>query len=353
MSNKLQAKDLINLGLFTVLYFVIGCCVAIPIGFVPIFLPILGALWSLITIAYQLNQMHIPSRTGTWGQTSIANILNNEVYLGMIRWRHEPTKRVVKDGMLVKKRVKSHDYELYEGLHDPIVTQEQWDAVRAKQRERGHVSVNTNRKLANPFASILYCEKCGALMKRNVPSKKQSTLPWYRCPTRGCNCRAIKCDFAEEAILDAMRSWLAEYTIRVKSDDLPQTDPIDTALSVVQGQLAQLRTQQDNICEYLEKGVYTVEMFTKRNETLMKELRKLQASEDDLLKQKESKSSTKSIEAEVIPTTQRILDSYPHLSVEEKNRLWKIVMKKITMYRTPEGDFTLHIYPKLPMGNTP
>jgi len=49
MSNKLQAKDLINLGLFTVLYFVIGCCVAIPIGFVPIFLPILGALWSLIT----------------------------------------------------------------------------------------------------------------------------------------------------------------------------------------------------------------------------------------------------------------------------------------------------------------
>ena len=27
----------------------LGCCVAIPIGFVPIFLPILGALWTLIT----------------------------------------------------------------------------------------------------------------------------------------------------------------------------------------------------------------------------------------------------------------------------------------------------------------
>ena len=49
MENKLQAKDLINVGLFTVLYFVLGCCVAIPIGFVPIFLPILGALWTLIT----------------------------------------------------------------------------------------------------------------------------------------------------------------------------------------------------------------------------------------------------------------------------------------------------------------
>lgn len=49
MNNKMQAKDLINIGLFTVLYFVLGCCVAIPIGFVPIFLPILGALWTLIT----------------------------------------------------------------------------------------------------------------------------------------------------------------------------------------------------------------------------------------------------------------------------------------------------------------
>lgn len=49
MNNKLQAKDLINVGLFTVLYFVLGCCVAIPIGFVPIFLPILGALWTLVT----------------------------------------------------------------------------------------------------------------------------------------------------------------------------------------------------------------------------------------------------------------------------------------------------------------
>ena len=49
MNSKIQAKDLINLGLFTVIYFVLGCCVAIPIGMVPIFLPILGALWVIIT----------------------------------------------------------------------------------------------------------------------------------------------------------------------------------------------------------------------------------------------------------------------------------------------------------------
>ena len=87
-------------------------------------------------------------------------------------------------------------YQLYEGLHEPIISQEQWDMVKSKQQERNHSSVNSNRQLTNPFATILFCEKCGAVMKRNVPSKKQKTSPWYRCPTRGCDCRAIKCDFA-------------------------------------------------------------------------------------------------------------------------------------------------------------
>lgn len=301
------------------------------------------------TIAYQLNEMHVPSQTGTWGQTSITNILNNEVYLGMIRWKHEPTKRIVKDGMLAKKRVTSKDYELYEGLHEPIITQEQWDQVKAKQRERNHASVHKDKKLMNPFATILFCEKCGAVMKRNVPAKSQNTSPWYRCPTRGCDCRTIKCDFVEDAVIKAMEKWLAEYTIKIETEQSPQTDPTETALSFVRDQLVELQMQQDKICEYLEKGVYTVEMFTKRNDTLTREIQKQRAAESDLLKKQSSQSETKSAEAEIIPTTQHILDSYPRLSVAEKNSLWKIVMEKITIFRTPDGEFSMHIYPKLPM----
>ena len=70
---QVTSKDLINLGLFTVLYFVIGCCVAIPIGFVPIFLPILGALWSLITgIPFML----FLTRVKKFGMVTIMGILS-------------------------------------------------------------------------------------------------------------------------------------------------------------------------------------------------------------------------------------------------------------------------------------
>lgn len=80
MNNKMQAKDLISIGLFTVLYFVLGCCVAIPIGFVPIFLPILGALWTLITgIPFMLFAV----RAKKFGMVTIMAILS-DLLMGLI-----------------------------------------------------------------------------------------------------------------------------------------------------------------------------------------------------------------------------------------------------------------------------
>jgi DNA invertase Pin-like site-specific DNA recombinase len=122
-------------------------------------------------IAYKLNDLHIPARKGEWSQTSVVNILNNEVYLGKIRWRREPVKRVIKDGKITKKRIQNQNYDLYEGRHDAIITQEQWDAVKAAQERRGHHSTHTTKELQNTFVGILFCEKCGARLKRNVPGK--------------------------------------------------------------------------------------------------------------------------------------------------------------------------------------
>ena len=75
-NKKLQAKDLINVGLFTVLYFVIGCCVAIPVGFVPIFLPILGPLWAIITgIPFMLFATRVKKFGMVWLMAILSGIL--------------------------------------------------------------------------------------------------------------------------------------------------------------------------------------------------------------------------------------------------------------------------------------
>ena len=300
-------------------------------------------------IAYALNDMYIPSRKGgEWNFGSIVNILNNEVYLGKIRWGKEPVKKVIKDGMIAKKRFQNDNYELYEGRHEAIITQEQWDLVKAAQKKRNHTPVNVDRQLRNPFVGILFCDKCGGIMKRNVPDKKRNPTPWYRCTTRGCDCRIMKCEMVENEIRDAMEEWLEDYIIRLETNATPAIDPIETALETVRGQLSTLQSQQESICEYLEKGIYTIEMFTKRNLALAKEIQQLQESEDNLLKQKSEDKQKETAQTQIIPVAQHILESYPILSMEEKNRLWKLVLKKATIYRSPDNEVTIRIYPNLP-----
>ena len=98
----------------------------------------------------------------------------------------------------------------------------------------------------------------------------------------------------------------------------------------------------------MEKGIYSVEMFSKRNTALSKEIEQLRESETDLLRQKSDGNQRNRVAAELIPTTQHILDSYDALTVEEKNSLWKLVMRRATIYREPEGEVRIHIYPNLP-----
>ena len=89
-------------------------------------------------------------------------------------------------------------------------------------------------------------------------------------------------------------------------------------------------------------------MFTKRNASLAKEIKQLQSAEADLLRQQGEGDQKKQSTAQIIPTTQHILDNYDTLTIAEKNRLWKLVMPKATVYRSPGNELTVNIYPNLP-----
>lgn len=123
--------------------------------------------------------------------------------------------------------------------------------------------------------------------------------------------------------------------------------PVENTLSLFLRVLPMYRWAP--ICLFrLRKLGYSVEMFSKRNTALSKEIEQLRESETDLLRQKSEGNKRNRAAAELIPTTQHILDSYDALTVEEKNSLWKLVMRRATIYREPEGEVHIHIYPNLP-----
>lgn len=47
MNSKIEAKDLITLGIFTVIYFVIGAALSLLVS-IPIMVPFFPAVWALI-----------------------------------------------------------------------------------------------------------------------------------------------------------------------------------------------------------------------------------------------------------------------------------------------------------------
>lgn len=67
-----------------------------------------------------------------------------------------------------------------------------------------------------------------------------------------------------------------------------------------------------------------------------------------MLRKQEEGSQADKAALEIIPATQHILDNYSILTAAEKNRLWKLVLQKATVYRTSDGELSVHIYPNLP-----
>jgi len=90
-----------------------------------------------------------------------------------------------------------------------------------------------------------------------------------------------------------------------------------------------------------------VDMFTKRNSVLSRDIKKRQSAEAALLKQQAAGKKHDLIQQEIIPPTQHILDNYSLMTIPEKNRLWKLVMRKATVSRSEDDSISLHIYPNL------
>lgn len=300
-------------------------------------------------IAFELNRLGIPTFNGKpWHQSSIVNIITNETYTGKTVWGKSNIKKSLQNGELKKKRVMQKEYNVYEGMHEAIITQEQFDKATYIRKTRMHDSSNIDKTIQNPFAGMMFCHKCGGTIKRNVASKGKNTAPWYRCPTRGCDCSSIKCNLVEDAVVEKMKEWLVNHTIHIEDTELKVDTHLEDALSIIQKQLVDLQEQQDKICDLLEKGIYTIQMFQKRNDTLSADISKLQADEALLIERIQKEQNTINTKSKLIPTVQNLLDSYDILNPKEKNELWKQVLEKVTLLREKGAkEFEVHIYPKI------
>ena len=303
-------------------------------------------------IANRLNDLHIkPRRSVEWISSTVRQIIDNEHYIGKTMAKKRPIKKQFIDGKLVKKPYRSKEYELYEGRHEPIISNEQFELAQNIRKEKYVAPAKISLEISNPFAGIIRCELCGSLMNRVTARLAASgTRPRYRCKkARNCGCKSHFADEVEEAVVEAMREWLDGYILTIGTEIPIEDDGLEMSLEILKKRFEDLCEQQDTICELYEKGDYSERLFKKRNAALESEIEQVESDIEDLEAKISERDETQSAQLNIIPATQKILDNYDRLTPKEKNDLWKEILWKITYRKTEtKGKFDITIYPKLP-----
>ena len=302
-------------------------------------------------IAEKLNTLHIkPRKVDEWSAEVIRKILVNEHYMGKLPWKKNRLGKKFVNGQLTKKKYVNKEYEVYDGRHEPIISEEQFKLAQQIRHDNCTRPVKMNLEITNPFAGVLRCGHCGTKMKLVTPSKKNpNAKPRFKCiKEKRCGCKSHYSEEVENAILSEMKEWLAGYIIELEQDEVHKDDGLEVSLEILKNRLEDLFDQQDKICELHEKGDYSDRLFARRNSALEIEIDKVESDIEDLeLKISEQKEEA-DIQSSIIPTSQYLLDNYDDLTPKEKNDIWKLILHKVDYVKTEKGkEFDITIYPKL------
>lgn len=306
-------------------------------------------------IANHLNDINVPTRHGDlWTYSTISNIITNPIYMGKIRRGWSRQVKTIENGV-VKKKIKRkkniEDYNVYDGLHEALVTEEQFmTAQRMRLEKQPAPRVKDKFELKNAFVGLLYCSVCGKRIGRTTGSKSRDSRARFRC-VNSWNCHNVSSDYdvVETEIISALREWLKGY--RVKLDTFGYTKDIEALRSQndkLENELQKLNEQLERTYTLVEQGIYTLEIFKSRQESLNISISDTKAKISDnerVIARMEQGDSTKS---SLIPQTEALLASYDDMTNEERNSLLKKILKKIEYKKEANGKIEIDLYPRLP-----
>lgn len=280
------------------------------------------------SIANKLNELHIkPRKSKMWNHKTIRDILKNPVYIGKIRWKNKQQVKKYDNGKLISMRIRNtpENCLCVNGKHEAIISEEDFYAA---QDRFGKVPKNsTDKKLLNPFAGIIHCT-CGKAMSYRV---LKDAPPRLMCVNmKYCNNHtAIFSDVVEE-VLKVLRSYAVDVKQLISA---PQnTFDVQKALSAsLIKELNSLESQQERLYEFLEKGIYTSEVFVKRNEVLSQRRSELQEAIAEAEEHESKEIDYKERYVSLIEAIEALEDD--NVSAEDKNRLLRTVIKNITYSR--------------------
>lgn len=296
-----------------------------------------------------------PSKSDTWSSSSIRDILSNPVYAGKIKWKDRKVVKVFKDGKLVNTQPKNkgNDVILVDGLHSPIVDSQTFNIVQQRKKDN-IIPMPSVYNVHNPLAGIVRCAKCNRLMSRNSNNV-------LCCINTKCNNVSSKLDIVEKKILESLELWLVNYeeeinsvsTLKNTTDDIINIK--QTSLNKLKKELEEYNAKLEKIHDFLENGIYTVDVFTERRNKILESQKNTSVKYYEIQKELQEIEQTEKAKKNLIPQTKNVLTEYSKCNnIKKKNELLKSVIQRVEYLKKekcynknsdPEN-FELLIYPK-------
>ena len=282
---------------------------------------------SVQQIARKLNEMGVPTiKAKKWEESVVRGILVNKHYLGKVFFATTKETIVIEDGERKKKTLKQEDQAIVvDGKHPALIDEETFNKV-TERRKANLPKIKTGYGLANPFASLIYCKKCGRVLRLRVSNHDKDIR--VMCNTNPACCKSAPLEEITKAIITAL-----EFTELPNLESMLNNKKGDSVniqrnlLNNLQKQLTELKVQEEKQYDLLEKGIYSEELFDRRNSALQE---KMKAVKNQIIESKNNMPKEINY-AEKIMTLKKAINGLKDNSISpiEKNKLLKAIIKRI------------------------
>lgn len=193
-----------------------------------------------------------PKQGKLWTPPSIYSMLDNPLYIGKIKWGARRTVKKVIEGEIVKSNPRNKDYQLYEGKHEAIISEQLWSAVRARRDARDLPKVKVSKELQNPLSGLLWCS-CGRMMIRRPYSGRCEDR--FQCPNQ-TYCNNASCTISEmlRIVVETLSSAIADYRLHIGSGEAAGIN--DNYLKMLYSRQADLEKKEESLWDkYAEESM--------------------------------------------------------------------------------------------------
>lgn len=283
-------------------------------------------------IAQHLTNMGVPAPIREkWGKASIQSMLRNQHYIGKVVFNRIKRITVIENGEKLSKRVRqpADDVIIAEGKHPAIIDTETWEAAQKMVANNPRFKKSTTLK--NQLSGVMFCAKCGMTMKLH-PYKLAADR--YECPNTPRCFKSIKEEVVNQAVITTLEAAeLPALELKVKNDDGNAVKIQQKLLEKLEQKMQEFREQEEKQFDLLETGVYSQDLFERRNAALRD---KMEACQKQLYETKSTMPTAVDYAERVAALKDAIeMLKSPTAAAAEKNRLLRAIVKRIEYTGTP------------------